>query len=64
MTTPSDQIDELGALEDEQRAAVAHVPLPRRAIPRRIVALLWLLRLYVLVSVPLAVYAFIEAMRK
>jgi hypothetical protein len=38
--------------------------LPRRTLTPGIVALLWILRIYVLIAVPLVVYAFVEALRK
>jgi hypothetical protein len=50
-------------LEPAQLAAARQTPLPRRALPRGVVALLFLLRIYVLVAVPLVVYAFIRALR-
>jgi hypothetical protein len=40
------------------------VPLPRRTLGPRLVALLWALRIYVVVAVPLVVYAFIRALHQ
>jgi hypothetical protein len=37
-------------------------PLPRRKLGPGIVALLWILRIYVMLAVPLVVYAFITAL--
>ena len=37
-------------------------PLPRRTLSPGILALLWVLRLYVIVAVPLVVYAFFRAL--
>jgi len=39
-------------------------PLPRRKLGPGMTALLWLLRLYVLIAVPLVVYAFIKALHQ
>lgn len=37
-------------------------PLPRRTLSPGILALLWILRVYVMVAVPLVVYAFFRAL--
>lgn len=37
-------------------------PIPRRKLSPGLLVLLWVLRLYVFLAVPLAVYAFIKAM--
>jgi hypothetical protein len=37
-------------------------PLPRRTLSPWILALLWVLRIYVMVAVPLVVYAFFRAL--
>ena len=37
-------------------------PLPRRSLSSGILVLLWVLRLYVMVAVPLVVYAFFRAL--
>jgi len=39
-------------------------PLPRRKLGAGIVVLLWILRIYVLVAVPLVVYAFVKALHQ
>jgi hypothetical protein len=39
-------------------------PLPRRKLGPVITVLLWLLRIYVLIAVPLVVYAFIKALHQ
>lgn len=39
-------------------------PLPRRKLSPSMLALLWLLRVYVLIAVPLVVYAFVKALHK
>lgn len=38
--------------------------LPRRKLGPGLTALLWVLRLYVLIAVPLVVYAFIKALHQ
>lgn len=38
-------------------------PLPRRTLGPGLLALLWALRIYVLIAVPLVVYAFVHALR-
>jgi len=38
-------------------------PLPRRRLGPALLTLLWLLRIYVLVAIPLVVYAFVKALR-
>jgi hypothetical protein len=38
-------------------------PLPRRQLSPGLLTLLWLLRIYVLLAVPLVVYAFVKALR-
>lgn len=39
-------------------------PLPRRTLSPGILALLWILRIYVMVAVPLVVYAFYRALHQ
>jgi hypothetical protein len=39
-------------------------PLPRRKLSPGLVVLLWALRLYVVLAVPLVVYAFIKALHQ
>jgi hypothetical protein len=41
-----------------------HEPLPRRTLSPGILVLLWILRLYVMVAVPLVVYAFFRALHQ
>ena len=38
--------------------------LPRRELGPGIIALLWIMRVYVVIAVPLVVYAFVEALRQ
>ena len=51
----------LKALEPEQTAARRYIPYPRRKLGRGVKTLLWVLRVYVLVAVPLVIYAFVKA---
>lgn len=44
--------------------AMNRAPLPRRKLGPVMTVLLWLLRLYVLIAVPLVVYAFIKALHQ
>lgn len=39
-------------------------PLPRRTLGPGVTALLWLLRIYVIVAVPLVIYAFVRALHQ
>jgi hypothetical protein len=46
------------ALEPEQTSAQRDEPYPRRQWGRGVQALLWVLRVYVILAVPLVIYAF------
>ena len=50
------------ALEPDQFTNVTKVPLPRRMLGRGTFALLVLLRVYVVVAIPIVVYAFVRAL--
>jgi len=52
----------LDALEPAQLSLAAGTPLPRRKLGRGTLALLVLLRIYVLSAVPLIAYAFFKAL--
>ncbi|MEO9250475.1 MAG: hypothetical protein ABI322_05615 [Gemmatimonadaceae bacterium] len=52
----------IDALEADQRTAVSELPLPRRELGRGTVALLILLRLYVIIAIPIVGYAFVHAL--
>lgn len=54
---------EIGLAEAREHALQAQGQLPRRKLSAGVVALLWLLRAYVLIAVPLVVYAFFHALR-
>jgi hypothetical protein len=56
--------DQTGRNETDMSDSWSHrlrEPLPRRALGPGILVLLWVLRVYVMVAVPLVVYAFIRA---
>ena len=55
---------DLSALEPDQLSAARLKPLPRRALGAGAVALLIGLRIYVLIAVPLVIYAFVKALGK
>ena len=59
----TERADILSALEPAQRAATTGRALPRRALGPWTRALLVGLRIYVLIAVPLVVYAFVHALR-
>jgi hypothetical protein len=44
-------------------SAPNRAPLPRRKLGPGLVALLWTLRIYVVLALPLVVYAFIRALQ-
>ena len=48
-------------LEPEQIARRRYAPYPRREWGRGVRLLLWVLRIYVVLAVPLVVYAFVRA---
>ena len=50
------------ALEPEQLSAAVRRPLPRRVLSRGVLALLIILRLYVMLAIPMVAYAFIRAL--
>ncbi len=49
-------------LEPGQRTASTQAKLPRRALGRGTLALLILLRVYVLLAIPIVAYAFVHAL--
>ncbi len=59
---PVNTQNDLDLLEPEQRAARLREQLPRRKLGSGLLSLLWLLRVYVLIAVPLVIYAFVEAL--
>jgi len=58
--------DRTGRAETDMSDSWSHrlrEPLPRRTLGPGILVLLWVLRLYVMVAVPLVVYAFFRALQ-
>jgi hypothetical protein len=49
------------AQEAEQVSARRFIPYPRRRFGWGVTALLWVLRIYVALAVPLVIYAFVRA---
>jgi hypothetical protein len=56
------QHDPLEALDPDQRSSVAETKLPRRHLGPGVTWLLIGLRVYVLVAIPIVVYAFVHAL--
>jgi hypothetical protein len=52
----------IGALEPDQLTAATRRPLPRRTLGRGTLALLILLRIYVVIAIPIVGYAFVHAL--
>ncbi len=55
--------DLMRALEPGQLLSARRQKLPRRQLSRVTVALLWAMRIYVTLSIPLVAYAFIRALQ-
>jgi hypothetical protein len=51
----------INALEPDQLAAVTMRPFPRRSLSRGVLALLILLRVYIVIAIPIVAYAFVHA---
>ncbi len=56
------QPDLAGALEPAQRVSAASQPLPRRRLTGGVLALLIVLRVFIFISVPVVIYAFVHAL--
>jgi hypothetical protein len=52
----------INALEPDQLAAATMRPLPRRNLGRGVLALLILLRVYIVIAIPVVAYAFVHAL--
>jgi hypothetical protein len=63
MSATGPEQDPLDALDPDQRSSVAETRLPRRHLGPGITWLLIGLRVYVLLAVPIVVYAFIHALK-
>jgi len=53
---------DLSSLEPDQLVASTRKPLPRAKLGRGAVALLLIMRVYVIVAIPIVVYAFVRAL--
>ncbi len=54
--------DLIGALEPSQWVSATSQPLPRRQLTRGVLALLIVLRVFIFISVPIVIYAFVHAL--
>jgi|HubBroStandDraft_4_1064222.scaffolds.fasta_scaffold69215_3 hypothetical protein len=61
---PNQSQEILAALDPDQRRSALQAPLPRRHLGVGILILLWTLRVYVLLAVPLVVYTFVRALTR
>jgi hypothetical protein len=52
----------LTELDPDQRRSALRSPLPRRRLSFGVLLLLWALRVYVLLAVPLVVYTFVKTL--
>ena len=52
----------IGALEPSQLTAATQHKLPRRSLGRGTLTLLILLRVYVVIAIPIVLYAFVHAL--
>jgi hypothetical protein len=52
----------INALEPGQLVAATTRPLPRRKLSKGVLALLVLLRVFILIAVPVVIYAFVHAL--
>jgi hypothetical protein len=52
----------ISALEPDQLVAATMRPLPRRKLGRGVLALLVVLRVYVVIAIPIVAYAFVHAL--
>jgi hypothetical protein len=52
----------ISTLEPDQLAAATMRPLPRRKLGRGALALLILLRVYIVIAIPIVAYAFVHAL--
>ncbi|MGD0721603.1 MAG: hypothetical protein ABR970_11235 [Roseiarcus sp.] len=52
----------IGALEPDQFVAATERPYPRRKLTRGVTAVLILLRVFIVVAIPIVIYAFVHAL--
>jgi len=50
------------ALEPDQLVAATTRPYPRRKLTRRVLALLIALRVFIVIAIPIVIYAFVHAL--
>jgi hypothetical protein len=54
--------DEIAALDRDQLVVEKQRPLPRAKVTRGVMLMLLALRIYVLIAVPVVIYAFVHAL--
>jgi hypothetical protein len=52
----------VGALEPDQLVAATMRPYPRRELTRGVLALLIALRIFIVIAIPIVIYAFVHAL--
>lgn len=64
MSEPTKQAEvDVSALEPDQRSIALRRRLPRARLGPAVAVLLWVLRIYVALAVPLVIYALVRALR-
>lgn len=56
--------EDIGLREAREHSIQACARLPRRTLTPGILVLLWLLRIYVIIAVPLVIYGFFRALHR
>jgi hypothetical protein len=52
----------ISALEPDQLVAATMRPLPRRKLSRGVLAMLIVLRVFILIAIPIVIYAFVHSL--
>ncbi len=52
----------VSALEPDQLVAATMRPLPRRKLSRGVLAMLVVLRVFIVIAIPIVIYAFVHAL--
>jgi hypothetical protein len=52
----------ISALEPDQFVAATMRPLPRRKLSRGVLAMLVVLRVFIVIAIPIVIYAFVHAL--
>ncbi len=52
----------ISALEPDQFVAATSRPLPRRKLSRGVLAMLVVLRVFIVIAIPIVIYAFVHAL--